>query len=339
MIEYFVQKEGVSDTSFTLTKKMFNNFDLAKSGDILCSYESSKASIDLESKDEGYVIFFHEIGNDLKIGDLICVISRDKSQLLEYLESKKKAKDNSIKKITKKAEILLNKNCLSPDIFTESIISEDVVLNFLNKQKSHFDRTEFAEKDLILIGGGGHAKQCFEILVQNHEFNTIGFIDDDPETKLLDLPYFGNLNMLSTFWNSGLKNVILGIGFNGNLKKRDILFNQYIKMGYNIPNIIHKDSSVSQFFHISGKGIQIMANCTIGPDVVLEDNVIINSGAVVSHDCKIGCSSHITPGAILGGNVIIGRNCTIGMGSNIYLGVKISDNTTIKNGESIYVSR
>jgi sugar O-acyltransferase (sialic acid O-acetyltransferase NeuD family) len=339
MNEYRVQKEGVSDTSYTLTKKMFRNFDFVNFGDNVCCYESSKADIEIVSKNKGFILFLHEVGDDLMVGDLIFIISDDKDKLLEFESSLTQNSITGLSKITKKAMILMEKNGLKPEMFDKEIINEEVILEFLRVQESLKGISQFQENDLVIIGGGGHSKQCYEILLQNLNFKIVGFLDDNVNTKLFDLPYLGSINILETLKNKDLKNVILGIGFNGQLKKRDKLFNSIINLGFNIPSIIHNDSSISKFSKISDRGVQLMANCTIGPGAVIEDNVIINTGAIVSHDCKISVSSHITPGSILGGNVTIGKRCTIGLGSNLYLGVSISDDKTIKNGECIYESK
>lgn len=339
MKTYYVPKEGVSDLSFTLRNLLFQNFDLVRNGELLCSYESSKATVDVESDISGYIYFLFKLGDEIKVGDLLYIISDNKSDLSEYIESIQKVKSNSTKRITKKAQILLEENGLNIELFNGEIINEQTVLEYLNIKNQDLAILNFNENDLVIIGAGGHAKQCFEILCQGNKFNMVGFVDDDPKSKLYDLPYYGGITVLKVLKERGLMNVILGIGFNGNLKKRDKMFLDLVNLEFNIPTIIHKDSSVSEYAGISPISVQIMANSTLGPDVVLEDNVIVNSGAIVSHDCKIGQSSHITPGAILGGNVIIGKRCTIGMGSTLYLGIKIGDDNTIRNGEAIYVSK
>ncbi len=74
----------------------------------------------------------------------------------------------------------------------------------------------------------------------------------------------------------------------------------------------------------------------VGCDVVIGEDCLINTGAIVSHDCRIGHHVRISPGAILAGNVTIGENTLIGMGTTIYMGVKIGADVIIANGQNIF---
>ena len=66
----------------------------------------------------------------------------------------------------------------------------------------------------------------------------------------------------------------------------------------------------------------------------INNNCIINSGAIIEHDVKIK-NSHICPGVIIGGNTLIGQNCFIGLGSNIIDKIKIGSNTTLDLGSLV----
>lgn len=338
MIYHHIQKQGVSDTSFTLMKKLRDNYDFVKEGEIICSYESSKTSFDAEAEQDGYILFLHEVSSELNIGDLLYVISPDLHELQQFEEKRKSELNLNMaleKRVTGKAKFLMLENNLSPEIFKTNIITEQVVRDYLHSISPCETLKNFIDEDLVILGAGGHARQCYEILANDKIYNIRGFVDDNPLTKLYDLEYLGGFGKLNELRANGLQNVTIGIGFNGQLKKRDRLYNDLIANGFKIPTLKHKSSSLSHMGIISDSGVQIMAGAIIGPDAVISENVIINSGSIISHGCKIGKSSHITPGAILGGDVKIGERCTIGMGSTIYLGIEISDDKTVRNGESI----
>tara|TARA_B110000114_G_C14761076_1_gene264879 strand:- start:23 stop:556 length:534 start_codon:yes stop_codon:yes gene_type:complete len=175
---------------------------------------------------------------------------------------------------------------------------------------------------------------CIDILMEQNEFNLVGFIDKiETSDKKYNLNYLGSLENLDNLISMGLKNLIIGVGFSGNLKKREKYYDEFSNK-INIPTIIHKKSIIENSAKIK-EGCQIMAGAIIGSHVTIDSNCIINCGSIISHDSTIKKSSHITPGAILAGNVTIGMRCTIGMGSTVYLGVEIYDDKTINNGENI----
>ena len=67
----------------------------------------------------------------------------------------------------------------------------------------------------------------------------------------------------------------------------------------------------------------------------IEENVIVNTSAIVDHDCLIQEFSHISPGAILAGNVTIGPNSWIGIGARIIRGVTLGKGVIVAAGSTV----
>lgn len=204
----------------------------------------------------------------------------------------------------------------------------------MKNKKEPFIDFKFKENDIIILGIGGHAGMCIDILLNQKKFNLVGFIDKSKTSdNNFNLKYLGTLDNLDYLIKKGLKNLIIGIGFVGNLKKRD---NYYLELSsrINIPTIIHDKAVIenSAFIH---SGCQIMAGSIVGSNVTIESNCITNIGTLISHDSIIKKSSHITPGAIIAGGVTIGERCNIGMGSTIFLGIQIGNDVMIGDGSVI----
>ncbi|MFM1774779.1 MAG: hypothetical protein RJA53_389, partial [Bacteroidota bacterium] len=188
--------------------------------------------------------------------------------------------------------------------------------------------------DIVIVGIGGHAGMCIDILRQSNRYKIVGYIDDNATNdKKYGLKYLGRISDIEVLAKKGLLNAILGIGFVGNLKKREKVYN-YLSQFVNIPSIIHRSSIIEPTAKIE-KGCQIMAGAIIGSNVLIGENCIVNSGAIVSHDSIISDGTHLTPGATLAGNVNIGKRVTVGMCSTIYFGLNISDDVVITNGKSV----
>ena len=193
---------------------------------------------------------------------------------------------------------------------------------------------KFSENDIVILGLGGHGSMCIDILLNQKKFNLVGFID---KFKIVDkkynLKYLGTLDNLDYLIDKGLKNLIIGIGFVGNLKKRDKYFSD-LSAKINIPTIIHNKAVIEESATVH-KGCQIMAGSIIGSNVIIESNCIVNIGSLISHDSIVKKSSHITPGAILAGGVKIGNRSTIGMGATIFLGLQIGNDVIVGDGAVI----
>ncbi len=336
----YTPKVGTSDIEVKLCVIHQHNVRV-KSGDIICEVETSKATYDIETEYDGYVYVIHDLNKNILIGSPLAIISE--SQLNEFdlnIELDKLVpivdSNPSNISITKKAQILIDKynldiSSINKDVITEKDVQE---LLFKGKLKNDLEDFNFSLQDIVIVGIGGHAGMCIDILRHSSEFNIVGFIDDYlTQDYKYGLKYLGGLDDIEFLAKKGLRNAVLGIGFIGNLNKREKIYNHLIQF-VNIPSIIHNKAIIEPTAKIH-KGCQIMAGAIIGSNVIIGQNCIVNSGAIVSHDSIISDSSHLTPGATLAGHVRIGKRVTVGMGSTIYIGLSISDDTVINNGKIV----
>lgn len=339
MFKIKIPKQNASDDEVIISDIFFESGEYVKRDTIIFEYETSKANFEFETVSSGFLYYNFSVGDSVQVQTDIAYLSSselssDEIKKIFPVSDKVNISENNI---TKKALKLINENSIDIKEFTEDLITEKVVREYLNKisKKEPNINISFKNNDIVIMGIGGHASMCIDILLEQNDFNLIGFIDKiETVDKKYNLNYLGSLENLDNLIGMGLKNLIIGVGFSGKLKKREKYYNEFSKK-INIPTIIHKKSIIESSAIIK-EGCQIMAGAIIGSNVTIESNCIINSGSIISHDSTIKESSHITPGAILAGNVTIGKRCTIGMGSTVYLGVKISDDVTVNNGENIY---
>jgi len=338
MINIKIPKQNASDDDVIISDIFFKSGEYVDEDTIIFEYETSKANFEFEIVDSGFLYFNFSVGDSVRVQTNVAYLSETElnSDEIKKLSPASDETNFSEKNITKKALKLINENSIDVKEFKEDLITEKVVKEFLRKisKKEPTVNINFKKNDIVIMGIGGHASMCIDILLEQNEFNLVGFIDKiETSDKKHNLNYLGSLENLDKLISLGLKNLIIGVAFSGNLKKREKYYDEYSKK-INIPTIIHKKSIIENSAKIN-EGCQIMAGAIIGSHVTIASNCIINCGSVVSHDSTIKKSSHITPGAILAGNVTIGRRCTIGMGSTVYLGLEISDDNTINNGAHI----
>ena len=230
----------------------------------------------------------------------------------------------------------------------KTVKEQDVEKEYKNILKNQVDELNINEKvdvsytikksenNIIIIGGGGHAKMCIDILMQIKDFNIVGIIDDQSNIgqSILDIPIIGTDKDIEKLFKEGVKNAVIGFGALNNPKSRSEKYLELKKIGYNIPNLIHPSAIIENSVSI-GEGNQIMGGAIIGSGVNICDNCIINSGSIISHDSVLKNNVHITPGGTLAGSVYIGENTIIGMNASIFIGVKIGENVVISNGLNI----
>lgn len=87
-------------------------------------------------------------------------------------------------------------------------------------------------------------------------------------------------------------------------------------------NAVHPSVLFSPYATL-GVGNMILHGAIVQPRAVIEDHVIVNTGATIDHDCHIGSFVHIAPGTSLCGNVTVGEGALIGAGSVVIPGRKI----------------
>ena len=191
-------------------------------------------------------------------------------------------------------------------------------------------------KNILLVGGGGHCKSVLDSLLSSNEYNKIGIIDikENIGKTILGMPIIGSDDDLLNLFNNGYKYAFVTMGSVGNPKVRIKIFEILNNIGYEIPNIIDNSAVVSNFSNLK-KGIFIGKNAIVNAGVTINDGAIINAGSIVEHDCNIGAFVHIAPGSVLGGEVTIEQNSHIGSNSSIKQQVHIGFNSIIGIGSVV----
>lgn len=183
--------------------------------------------------------------------------------------------------------------------------------------------TQF-RKNLIIIGAGSLGVMTLDAALEMNKYETIAFIDDGKEPNSLIHGYniLGGLNILSKI-NISEYDFVIAIANN---EIRKMIAEKYI---LNYVNIIHPMVSMSRFAEI-GKGNIIMPNCSIDPETIIENHVIINKNNSLGHNVIMKNFAQVSPGCNLGG--IIGEGTFIGLGAVVLPEVKIGQQTTIGAG-------
>lgn len=182
---------------------------------------------------------------------------------------------------------------------------------------------------LILIGAGGHAHACIDVIELHGGYQIAGLIGtpSDRNSQHLgyevigadqDLPQIAKDNPFA----------LITLGQIQTPDHRIRLYQHASDCGFKLPTIISPGAHVSRHATI-GAGTVVMHGATINAGARIGKNCIINTHALVEHDATVADHCHISTGAILNGNVQVETGCFIGSGSVIREGVQIGARSVI----------
>jgi len=182
---------------------------------------------------------------------------------------------------------------------------------------------------IIVVGSGGHAKSCFDVLKTIKKYSFYGYINN---TKYKDniIGTDKDLKKLS----KTIKFALIGIGQIKSAKKRIEIFKILKKIGFKLPVIKSPNSYVSKYSTI-GEGTIIMHGAIVNAYAKIGNNCIINTGAIIEHDVKIGDNCHISTNVTINGECKIGDNTFLGSRSVIVNNIKIGKDKFVKAGEIV----
>lgn len=190
------------------------------------------------------------------------------------------------------------------------------------------------KKKVIMLGGGGFAKEMAGVILRLDNYELIGFLDDnDKISNLLGKPYLGKIFPVPE--NTETKSVVLGIGHVGRTVVREKIIDAYEKAGFHFETIIAPTAVIAPMATI-GKGVCVADGAVIEPATKVGDYAIINSMVFLGHDSTVGRNTHLCPGAMIAGNVKIGSYCLFGIGSASIHGITVGDHCLIPAGLTVY---
>lgn len=178
-------------------------------------------------------------------------------------------------------------------------------------------------RDLIVIGGGGHARVVIEAArAASDRWRVLGFVDPSlcEETQArLGLPRLGGDEVIADYCHVA---IVLGIGNVDTGDRR-----QKIAAAIRVPEdrwavIIHPLACVSPTAAI-GPGTVVLAGAVVNSGARIGEHCIINNNAVVDHDVTFGAFIHASHSSVAAGGA------TIGNGSYIGIGALVRDHVTL----------
>lgn len=185
---------------------------------------------------------------------------------------------------------------------------------------------------LILIGAGGHAHACIDVIEQHGQYRIAGLVGMPEEMNTAHLGYsvIGTDSDLPELAKSH-SYAFITVGQIRSPDARMRLYQQVTKIGCQLPVIVAPTAHVSPHATI-GAGTIVMHGAIVNAGARVGDNCIINTRALIEHDARVEDHCHISTGAILNGGVNIGAGSFVGSGSVVKEDVSIGKGCVVGMG-------
>ena len=176
---------------------------------------------------------------------------------------------------------------------------------------------------IILIGAGGHARSCIDVIEQQGYFQIAGLVGLPEQLQPRHLGYdvIGTDSDLPELAKT-YQYALITVGQIQSAEHRIRLYQQACQHGFKLPVIIAPTAHVSRHANL-GAGSIIMHRAIVNVGARVGHNCIINTSALIEHDAAVEDHCHISTGAILNGDVTVGAGSFVGSGCVIKEGIAI----------------
>ncbi len=192
-----------------------------------------------------------------------------------------------------------------------------------------------SQETILLLGAGGHARACIDVIEQEGRFQVAGLVGLPEEVgrEVLGYPVLGSDDDLPAL----LGQYSAGIVVIGQIKTPVPRMTQFAHLrayGLCVPVMVSPRAYVSRHASV-GDGSFVLHGAVINASASVGENCIVNSLSLIEHDVLIEDHCHIATGARINSGVRIGEGSFIGSGSLIRQGVAIGRNCIIGMGQVV----
>lgn len=188
---------------------------------------------------------------------------------------------------------------------------------------------------ILLVGAGGHARACIDVIEQQGQFTIAGLTGtaDEVGRQVLGYQVVGtDADLDGALAEIGTALITIGQIKTPELRMR--LFDIIVGSGCAIPLIVSPHAYVSRHASI-GAGSIVMHGAVVNAGAVIGRNCILNSNSLVEHDSIVGDHCHIATAASVNSGVRIGDGAFVGSNASVRQGVEIGPRCVIGMGQRV----
>ncbi len=188
---------------------------------------------------------------------------------------------------------------------------------------------------LLLVGAGGHALSCIDVIELENRFRIVGLLGLQSEkgSQRLGYPVIGTDEDLPEL-ASTYGHAVVTMGQIKTPALRIAMFQRLLELGFVLPTIVAPTAQVSLHATV-GDGTIVMHGAIINAGASIGDNCIINCRALVEHGARMGSHCHLATGAIVNGDASVGEGSFIGSGTVVREGIRIGKHCLVGMGQMV----
>ena len=183
-------------------------------------------------------------------------------------------------------------------------------------------------KDLIVIGGGGFAKEVLW-LASDCNRKVKGILDDDIDAHGTIIQGAKVLGAINTWIDYVDCEFVIAIG---SPRTRFQVYERMLEHGNPcFAKLIHPNVRYSNTVEF-GTGVIVCAGTTLTVDIKVGDHNVLNLNVTVGHECNFGSFVTIAPMSAISGNVSLVDFVEIGTGAAVRQGLTIGQGAMLGMG-------
>lgn len=192
-----------------------------------------------------------------------------------------------------------------------------------------------SQTPILLLGAGGHARACIDVIEQEGRFVVAGLIGIAAEvgTRVLGYSVVGTDSDLPRMLPD-YPAAMVTIGQITSAGPRVRLFEMLERSGCERPVVVSPLAYVSPHAKI-GAGSIVLHGAVVNAGAVIGRNCILNSQSLVEHDALVGDHCHIATGAIINGGVRVGARTFVGSNSTVRQEVVVEHDSLVPMGRRV----
>lgn len=188
---------------------------------------------------------------------------------------------------------------------------------------------------ILLIGAGGHARACIDVIEEEGRFSVLGLIGQMHEagSDVLGYPVLGSdADLPSLLAQCGRALMTVGQIASPDVRMR--IAAQLAALEVEMPAIVSPRAHVSRHAVI-GAGTIVLHGAVVNAGARVGAHCILNSQSLVEHDAHIAAFCHVSTGAIVNGGATVGEGSFIGSCSVLKHGITVGQRCIVGMGTAL----
>ena len=332
---------NANDDSAMLVEWLAGPGDAVRRGDFVALAETTKATVDIEAPNSGYLRILVEEGRMVAVGEPIAeVVDSPEAALRPVVVTPPSDLGGGIRLVSKNARRLLELAGLdAAELPGVGPLREAEVRRFLDKRTQSVELDPLAleqvpvfDDSVLLWGAADQGAVVVDALRESGKWKPLAFIDETPRDSEFEGAPVWPPEALPRLKERNVRFAHVCIGS----PQAKIRVAERLKdLGYQIVSIVHPRAVVSSSAQI-GEGVYVGPGVVVGPHAVLGDYSQVNNNATVPHHTRLGVGVRVSDGANLAGGVVVGDRAYIGLGVTVNTGCAIGADATLVSGVAVF---